>query len=479
MRLCSVTAFLFILIFSGYAVNSMAAGTVKLSGKITNSKYDTIKISYSDNYLAYYPKEFYGLVDKKGAFSFQFPVPEGYFLPVELKYGPHIADLLLHSGDSLFMTVTEAHFDTSIRYKGRGSAVQNFVAAHTIEKGRINQYANKLRADIDQEPSAFLTAIGNDYSDEIAFMKSHKSGLPNSFISFWDAYHKYYNYFFTEQYPAIHEMIKIKRYTDTIPGENYAIVKSLPYAFNDSLINLPPYLLYLTGVYEAKLKGSGLNFLPKDTAKKREFIDSMYTLAYEQMPDKTAEYFIAQSLYGGVRYQSVERTHDLYGRFKKRWPNSEYHTLLSKQIAIAERLAPGQPAPDIDITTAQGKHMKLSDLKGKVVYLGFWATWCRECVGEMITEKKTKEMLVNKPVEFVYVSLENDTTSSLRIARKYKIEGIFHFTEGSWQSEEAQQYGVQGMPAYFLIDKNGNIATPTPPTPMQSTELIVAISRLL
>jgi thiol-disulfide isomerase/thioredoxin len=122
--------------------------------------------------------------------------------------------------------------------------------------------------------------------------------------------------------------------------------------------------------------------------------------------------------------------------------------------------------------------MKLSDLKGKVVYLGFWATWCRQCVGEMISEKKTKDVLKNKPVAFVYVSLDKDTTASMRIARKYKIDGIFHFASGGWNAKEAQLYGVQGMPAYFLIDRDGKIAVQNPPTPLQSTELIVAISKL-
>ena len=149
------------------------------------------------------------------------------------------------------------------------------------------------------------------------------------------------------------------------------------------------------------------------------------------------------------------------------------------QIALAERLAPGQPAPDFDIVTPDGRHMKLSDLRGKVVYLGFWATWCRQCVGEMISENKTKEVLKNKGVEFVYVSIDKDTATSFRIMKKYKMSGIFHFAEGGWKATEAALYGVQGMPAYFLIDKEGKIAVQNPPTPMQSTELIVAISKLL
>jgi len=457
---------------------AFARETVKLSGKITNPKSDSIQVSYNDNYLAYYPKEYFAKVDKKGNFSLEFPVPEKSWQPVEIKYHNHLADIIVQQGDSLVVTVNEEHFDSSIHYSGAGSKIQNFIALHTIQKGRLNQYANKVKAPIEKEKDEFLQTIAKEKKAENDFMNSHNDGLPASFVKYWMAYFQYYNYFFTEQYPQVHQIVKLKRYTDTIPDENYAVIKDLPYAFSDSMMQLPPYLLYLNGIFEVKLKAAGFNYKGNDTVQKRLFVDSIAHLAYQMLPTKSAEYFIAQNLYSSAKYQSIERTHSQYATFKKHWPNSEYSALLDMQIGVAERLAPGQPAPDFDITTPDGEHMRLSDLKGKVVYLGFWATWCRQCVGEMMGERKTKDILKNKPVVFVYVSIDNDTAASMRVAKKYKIDGIFHFAKGSWQSKEAQLYGLQGMPAYFLIDKEGKIAVQNPPSPMQSTELIVAISKL-
>lgn len=460
------------------ANNVFARDTIKLSGKITHVISDTLQVTYSDNYLAYYPKDFYAIVGKDGKFTMEFPAPKGYYFPAEIKYKSHIAEVILHDGDSLYLTVNESRFDSSIHYSGTGSAIQNFIALHTIQKGRMNQYAGRLKNAIEKENDDFLNAIAAEKKTEMDFLESHKKGLPASFISYWEAYYKYYNYFFLEQYPQGHEMAKLRRYTDTIPDKNYEIIKKLPYDFNDSLMQLPPYLLYLGGLFDIKLRAAGYTFAPADTVKRREFADSVFVLAYNKMPSKSAEYYVAQNIYGGARFWPIARIQDQYSTFKKHWPNSEYRPLLDNQIGIAERLAPGQPAPDFDITTPEGKHIKLSDLKGKVVYLGFWASWCRQCVGEMITESKTKDVLVNKPVEFVYVSLDNDTTAAMHLIRKYKMTGIFHFAEGGWKSKEIGLYGVQGMPAYFLIDKEGKFAVQTPPTPMKSTELIVAISKL-
>ena len=277
----------------------------------------------------------------------------------------------------------------------------------------------------------------------------------------------------------MHAMIKARKYTDSIPEANYSVVSQLPYAFNDSMLQLSPYMLYLTGVFEIKLKAAGYTFYGHDTAAYRKFQDSVVKLVYKLLPPKSAEYYMAQNLYGRARNQPINRTEFMYAYFKKHWPESKYLPTLDKQVALAERLAPGQPAPDFDITTSDGKHMKLSDLKGKVVYLNFWASWCKQCVGEIVKEGKMKELIKNKPLEFVYVSIDNDTAAANKLIAKYKMEGLFTHSNGEWSAPEVQLYGVQSLPAYFLIDDEGKFAAQNPPpSPLQSTDLILALEKL-
>lgn len=455
-----------------------AQDSVKLSGNIQNRLSDTVLVSYNNNKLAYYPNTYVAVLDKKGNFSVKFPVPAGVYTQAELQHGNRVADLLLYAGDSIAVQVNTKNFDSSIRYQGKGSAVQNLVARHTLARGRMNQYTQKIRAMVEQEPEAFLKNIEAERNVEMAYLEANKNGLPRSFIKYWTGFYNYFNYFFMEQYPQMHEIAMKKRFTDTISEASYAVIAKMPYAFDDSMLQVPSYLLYLTGVFEMKLKAAGYNYSANDTTAFRNVLDSTYKLAYEKLPGKSAEYFIAQSLYGRAKYQPIARTKEHFNKFKQHWPASEYMPLLESQIGIAERTSPGMPAPDFDIVTADGKAMKLSDLKGKVVYLHFWASWCRQCVGEMIAEKKTKEFLKRKPVEFVYVSLDRDTTTAGMLLRKYGIEGTFTYLKNEWQSKEIQLYGVQNLPAYYLIDKDGNFAVQNPPTPRQSTELLLAIGKL-
>jgi peroxiredoxin len=467
-----------IALFIIFVHSSYAQDIVKLSGKIQNPLSDTIEVSYNNNRIAYYPNEYFGHIDKKGKFSMSFPVPAGIYVQAEIRHGNSIAEVMLHGGDSLVLSANGGHFDSSIHYTGRGSEIQNFIARHSIAKGRMNQYTTRAKEAINKEPEDFLKAIEKEKKGEIDFLERNKAGLPELFVKYWTAFYQYYNYFFTEQYPQIHEMIKQRRYTDTVPEANYIVTKNLPFAFNDTLLQVPSYLLYLTGIFEVKMKAAGYSYVGRDTVKIHRQQDSVNTMAYKMLPGKSAEYFVAQNIYGRARNQEPERTDIQFAEFKSHWPESEYMPLLERQISMGKRLAAGQPAPDFDIVGADGRKMKLSDLRGKVVYLGFWAGYCRQCLAEMLRERNVKDLIRNKPLEFVYVSIGNDTATERTLINKYKMEGIFTDAVGGWYAKEVALYGVQGLPAYFLIDEDGKFAMQNAPTPTNPTVLILEIEKL-
>jgi hypothetical protein len=462
------------LCMGGIAVHA----SVKLSGIISNKTSDSVSISFSSNRLAYYPQEFTAVTTAAGAFTIEFPFPEGVYIQAELKHGVHLSELMLHDGDSLVLLADDARFDSSLHYTGRGAAVQNFVVQHVLLRGRVNQYMMRLRNNVGLTPDAFITALDKERKEEFSFADKHKAGLTENFLFFWKAHFTYYNYFFLQQYPQMHEIMLKNRYTDTIPDANYAVLKAMPAAYDDKLITVPPYLLYLTGVFESRLRAAGYAQPLYENDNATRFLDSVHKLAYLQLPPRSAEYYIAQSLYARARNQPITRTQDQYAAFRKKWPASEYTEMLDKQTQLAARLAPGQPAPDLDITTPDGTHKKLSELKGNVVYISFWSARVKQTVGEMRADRKIREVFKNKPVSFVYVCIDEDAAAAQSVLHQLKLEGNYVWTAGGWYAPEAIAYGVQGLPAHYLIDTMGNFAMQNPPGPMQKTELIVAISKL-
>ena len=115
-----------------------------------------------------------------------------------------------------------------------------------------------------------------------------------------------------------------------------------------------------------------------------------------------------------------------------------------------------QPAPEIVVNGLNGSPLKLSDLKGKVVLLNFWATWCPPCREEIPSMIKLNKAMTGKPFQMVAVSIDE--------GGKPAIESFFQTSDFSDlptytdpDSRAAKAYDITGVPETFVINKNGII----------------------
>ena len=124
----------------------------------------------------------------------------------------------------------------------------------------------------------------------------------------------------------------------------------------------------------------------------------------------------------------------------------------------ASRVAIGALAPDLEFPDPEGKMRKLSDLRGKVVLLDFWASWCGPCRRENPNVTKIYAQYHDKGFEVFSVSLDSDAASWKRAIEADKLVWPNHVSDlKKWQSQAAAIYGVRSIPSTFLLDKEGRI----------------------
>lgn len=122
-------------------------------------------------------------------------------------------------------------------------------------------------------------------------------------------------------------------------------------------------------------------------------------------------------------------------------------------LGMASRLPlVGGPAPEIMLQDLQGQEVKLSDLRGKVVLLNFWATWCKPCKEEMPAMQASYDNLRGQGLVVLAVNELEDTEKVIEHVRKH---GHTFPVVMDHDNHVANRYGVLGLPASFIVDRQG------------------------
>lgn len=116
----------------------------------------------------------------------------------------------------------------------------------------------------------------------------------------------------------------------------------------------------------------------------------------------------------------------------------------------------GTVAPDFTLVTLDGKSVTLSDYRGQVVFLNFWATWCPPCRREMPSMENLNKIM--KEYEFAMLAVSVDKKSTYHVKSFIEKEGYSFPVLHDITKEVARNYVVGGIPTTFVIDKNGIIA---------------------
>ncbi len=117
----------------------------------------------------------------------------------------------------------------------------------------------------------------------------------------------------------------------------------------------------------------------------------------------------------------------------------------------------GQPAAEIALPAVGGDTLLLSSLKGKVVVLDFWASWCGPCRNSNRVLTKLYPKYKNKGFEILGVSLDDEQAKWKTAITKDKITWLQVNDPGGWEAKTAMTWNISAIPTSFLIDKEGKL----------------------
>ena len=156
------------------------------------------------------------------------------------------------------------------------------------------------------------------------------------------------------------------------------------------------------------------------------------------------------------------------GGLERRFPKSaiakeyvkKYNEMLAQQAAAAPEVTGpqiGAPAPDVTLTSTDGKQVSISSFKGKYVLVDFWASWCGPCRRENPNVVEAYNKFKDKNFTILGISLDDDRTKWMEAIKKDELTWTHISDLKGWESIAGRAYGVQSIPANFLLDPGGKI----------------------
>ena len=193
------------------------------------------------------------------------------------------------------------------------------------------------------------------------------------------------------------------------------------------------------------------------TADRGEWFSHRYNLAKEKLEGRVFYWFLAGEL---IKRFKRGRSDAFAAWAQRKWeefqqsnPYPEYNEAVLVALAAALKLQPGQSAPAFTLDGLDGQPVSLSQFKGQVVLLDFWASWCVPCIGDLPKLRKIKKKTADWPVVFLNISLDADEAAWREAIDKHEVEGVHVRADG----EVAKIYQVMGIPSYYLVDSQGLI----------------------
>ena len=400
--------------------------------------------------------------------------------PAIFNYAGQRTSMYLSPGDQLQFSLDFSRFDETLRYSGGGAAVNNYLAEslYKFEYGPAGavprpEYtpattAAQLRAVADgfrRQRQAFLAAYAQAHSLPADFQRNAALDIDlhwaNTLL----------------EYPA-YVRSQTKR-PAALPAEYFDFLQQLPLRTLDPLLKTDrgldgnTALMRLLTSYTERLVPTGaLSTDPAEAAR-------LYAQATADFGPTAARDRAMMQLFAWKLADNLDGVLAAYPTFRAQNRDSTFGRDLRRMLSQQLVLRPGQPAPAFTLVDHEGRSVSLSELRGKVVYLDFWGTWCGPCLQEMPASLALRQKFAGRDVVFVYIAVGDAEAKWQRVLAAEHLTGPGSVHLRAVGQEVPTRYQVNKYPTYWLIGRDGRIVAGDAPRPSGGDATVAAIDAAL
>lgn len=318
----------------------------------------------------------------------------------------------------------------------------NFVAAHLdgSDRNLFGQKPQEFKSNIKQQLDVLRKKI-DSFGLKGDFANEQKRWIDYQYVTLLNIYPDYNSYLSNQEV--------------TLPDDFFDQAQEIDYDNAQDYDRLDSYKNLVRRHYVSLLTD------PQNKEQLQNLINELSKAKSDNIKQDIMAMMAGLIVPGGVNNEMV------YSFLEKNLKNEKIKEEISLYYEQCKKLAPGTQSPSFNFDNYKGGKTTLESLKGKVLYLDIWATWCKPCREEIPYMKELEQKFRGKNIEFVGISIDNpqDKEKWQKFVSENQMKGVQLFADNAWQSQFAQDYLVRSIPRFILVDAEGKIINADAPSP--------------